>query len=203
VPLRPGETSCSRPDLTNSSGGWRRTWPTVWAAGEDRVAAGGIIGVEGCLGTASAAMLMPRSKSSLRRHETLSDRIPFGFPCRFPAEALGREMHSLPCRVGNFYKRSRENDISTVRLMILDFFPDFSRMAGNEARGPTFWRPTKTPRVAGRGGLGRRFRNARRGIGFAARGCGCRGSGARRGCRGRSRRRRRLGRSGWRPRRRW
>jgi hypothetical protein len=86
------------------------------AAGEDRVDAGGLVGPVGgrngagdgigssidpadkttrvspVLRTASSAMLMPRSKRILRRHETLSDCILFGFLCRFPAEALGREM---------------------------------------------------------------------------------------------------------------
>jgi hypothetical protein len=61
----------------------------------------GIIGVEARLRTASMATLMPRLKRSLRRHGTLSDRIPFGFPCRFPAEALGREMPFPAARVGN------------------------------------------------------------------------------------------------------
>ena len=87
------------------------------AAGEDRVDAGGITGVEARLGPASGAMLMPKSKRNLRRHETLSDRIPF------PAVSLQRRLagkgNSLLRALGIFHKRLNENDISTVRLMIL------------------------------------------------------------------------------------
>src|SRR5205823_2884210 len=112
------------------------------------------IGVEARLGTASAAMLMPKLKRSL----PVMKPSAIASHSDFPAEALGREMQFPAEHVGNFpqeleSKRNIDDETDDFAAE-LDFLPDFSRMAGNGARGRPLGDRTETPRVGYRATLG-------------------------------------------------
>src|SRR5260370_28517400 len=137
------------------------------AAGEDRVDAGGLVGpvgdrnsagrgigstilgvtgVEARLGTASAAMLMPKSKRSLPVMKPSAIASHSDFPAVSLLRRLAGKCNSLLSTSGIFHKSLNKNDISTMKPMIfrLDFifslsFPVWQGMG----RGAGLWETLK------------------------------------------------------------